>query len=171
LKSATSIFGSLLGDLNNAGGKGFISVPAHVNSAPIFSRGTGRIVEPSQDSLQRVRVSYGGNSATGFAIESAPIEENSSQRESKDHTLEPASFWKGASSCSTRPLVDSSQPVEDRGGPQFTRGTGRLEQPSEESLQVSLHAFVVGLCTCIRMSFYLCCLYYLREPRYLTETI
>jgi len=137
LKSATSIFGSLLGDLNNVGGTGFISVPAHVSSAPIFSRGTGRIVEPSQDSMQRVRVSYGGNSATGSAIESAPIEENLSQRESKDHTLEPASFWKGASSCSTRPLFDSSLPVEDRGGPQFTRGTGRLVQPSEESLQVS----------------------------------
>ena len=170
LKSATSIFGSLLGDLNNVDGTGFISVPAHVSSAPIFSRGTGRIVEPSQDSMQRVRVSYGGSSAIGSAIESAPIEENSSQRESKDHTLEPASVWKGASSCSTRPLFDSSLPGEDRGGPQFTRGTGRLVQPFEGSLQVSLHSFV-GLFTCIRRSFYLCCLDYLREPRYLTETI
>jgi hypothetical protein len=69
LTKANSIFGSLLGDLQAlqaTGGDGSqkpavtAQFAVQIDSGPVFSKGTGKIVEPSHSSMQRVRFSNGG---------------------------------------------------------------------------------------------------------------
>ena len=81
---ATSIFGTLLGDLQALQAKDGDGCPTPAattqfavqgNSGPVFSKGTGKIVEPSHSVIKSVRFSEGGTHASGLSAreEAEPV--------------------------------------------------------------------------------------------------
>ena len=143
LKNATSIFGSLLGDMqalqaathqqqhsqdadmsevSSSKGKKNLSWAAQnleqsVGGAamscdePMFQRGTGRVVQPSQESMRRVAAQYG--------------EKSTSSSKGNNHQ-----------SWTAQDLEQSVRgaPI-NCDEPMFKKGTGRVVQPSQESMR------------------------------------